>query len=370
MLYMPVVKLFYADNRLDDFDLFLLHALYSAVIFIVEIPSGYLADIWDRKISIQLGLFMGLAGFALYSLTYGFWGFLAAEIALGIGQAFVSGSDTALLYDSLLTQKKTHRYLKLEGQITGAGNVAEALAGIAVTVLAFSAVRNYYYLQSMITLAGLIASFFLVEPVIHQNTDKPGMRSILEIVRNTLWRNKILSRYVLFSAVIGFSSLSMAWFAQIFIYETNVPHRYFGIIWTILNAMVALGSFSAHALQKKAGIRTSLLFLLIVMSGGYFIASQTISIYGIAFLLLFYFARGTAHPILKDRINAYTGSEVRATVFSVRSLLIRIMFAALGPLMGIFTREWSLSWALVLAGSLIAVPGVVLLVMLASNHKE
>ena len=78
---MPVVKLFYAENNLDDFDLFLLHALYSGVIFLIEIPSGYLADVWGRKLSIQSGLLMGLAGFVIYSLTGGFWGFLLALLS-------------------------------------------------------------------------------------------------------------------------------------------------------------------------------------------------------------------------------------------------------------------------------------------------
>ena len=67
MLYMPVVKLFYVENNLKDFDLFFLHAIYSAVIFLTEIPSGYIADVWGRKKSMQLGLFMGLLGFGAHA---------------------------------------------------------------------------------------------------------------------------------------------------------------------------------------------------------------------------------------------------------------------------------------------------------------
>jgi MFS family permease len=364
MLYMPVIKLFYAENNLDDFDLFLLHAIYSGVIFIVEIPSGYLADVWKRKRSVQSGMLISLAGFAIYSATSGFWGFLFAEMALGIGQGFISGSDTALLYDSLLEEKKEKKYLKTEGYITGSGNIAEALAGIMVTLLAFSTVRYYYYLQTILTFAGLIFSLFLIEPATYGKLSDIGFRSIITVVKETLWHNKTLSRYIIFSSIIGFSSLSMAWFAQIFIYDAAVPHRYFGIIWTVLNGMVALGSFSSHFIGKQLGIRRSLVFILLFLSGGYFIAAQTITLYGIIFLLLFYYARGFAHPILKDRINANTRSDVRATVFSVRSLLIRLMFAALGPLLGYYTKHISLSFALTLAGTVIFVPGIILLILL------
>lgn len=364
MLYMPVIKLFYAENNLDDFDLFLLHAIYSGVIFLVEIPSGYLADVWKRKRSIQSGMVLSLAGFAIYSATSGFWGFLFAEIALGLGQGFISGSDTALLYDSLQEVKKEKKYLKTEGYITGSGNIAEALAGIVVTVLAFSTVRYYYYLQTALTFAGLIFSLFLIEPATCGKIADIGFSSLLKVIKETLWHDKIISRYILFSSIIGFSSLSMAWFAQIYIYDASVPHRYFGIIWTVLNGMVALGSFNSHFIGKHLGIRRSLILILLFLSGGYFIAAHTISVYGIIFLLLFYYARGVAHPILKDRINANTRSDIRATVFSVRSLLIRVMFAALGPLLGYYTKHISLTFALTLTGAVIFVPGIILLYLL------
>ena len=370
MLYMPVVKLFYVENNLKDFDLFFLHAIYSAVIFLTEIPSGYIADVWGRKKSMQLGLFMGLLGFVTYSFSYGFWGFLLAEIALGIGQGFISGSDSALLYDSLLQQKKQNRYIRYEGQISGAGNIAEALAGIVVSLIAFTTMRNYYYIQAGLSGLALTFSWCLTEPRVHGQKQEISVQHIIRVVKDTLWKNRKLSRYVIFSGLIGFSSLSMAWFAQIFIYEASVPAKYFGYLWTLLNGMVALGSFSAHFADRFLGPRYVLFYILLFMSGGYFVASQTIAPYGILFLLLFYYARGTAHPILKDRINTLTESNVRATVLSVRSLLIRILFAGLGPFLGWFTQQISLSFALILAGSVILLPGMILLKLLAVNKSS
>lgn len=85
MLYMPIVKLFYEENGLDNFQLFLLHGVYSLVIALLEIPSGYAADIWGRKNALIMGTTFGSIGFAIYSFTYGFWGFLLAELALGVG---------------------------------------------------------------------------------------------------------------------------------------------------------------------------------------------------------------------------------------------------------------------------------------------
>jgi MFS family permease len=369
MLYMPVVKLFYSENQLNNFDLFLLHAIYSAVIFLVEIPSGYLADVLGRKKAIIIGLSFGLLGFGVYSFSFGFAGFLIAELALGIGEGFVSGSDSAILYDTLLERNKQSQYVRYEGRISGTGNIAEALAGIAVTLIAFSSMRGYYYIQTVLTAFALLASWFLIEPMVHGPIGEIKWSAIIEVVKDSLWKNRKLSQLIIFSSIIGFSSLAMAWFAQIFLYDAQIPDRYFGIVWTLLNAMVAIGSFSSHQIDQKFGNAKTLFFILLFISGGYFIASATIAPYGIIFLLMFYFTRGAAHPILKNRINALTASKIRATVLSVRSLLIRIMFALLGPLMGVITERLSLAYALALCGCIILIPGSVLVFVLIYKKK-
>ena len=362
MLYMPIVKLFYTENGLNDFELFLLHAIYSAIIFLVEIPSGYLADVWGRKNSMITGLLLGITGFSIYSFTAGLWGFLLAEVSLGIGEGFISGADSALLYDSLFQQKKQEKYLKLEGGITGSGNIAEALAGLTVTLLAFQNVRIYYYFQTLVTIFGFLAACFLIEPRIHTHDKEIHWKTIVDVVRDTLWRNPTLSRYVTFSSIIGFSSLSMAWLVQIFLYQVKIPAHYFGIIWALLNGIAGLGSIASHRIEEWLGRKYSMIYILLFLSGGYFVAAGVIAPSGILLLLVFYFARGTAHPILKHRIQQHTTSDIRATVLSVRSLLIRILFALFGPIIGVVTLRIGLASALIFSGSIILIPGLFLVI--------
>ena len=105
-LVMPVVVLFYQDNGMGMHDIFVLKAIYSVAIVAMEIPSGWMADIWGRKKTLILGSILGSAGFLMYSFSYGFWAFVLAEIILGIGHSFVSGADSAMLFDSLKDAKK------------------------------------------------------------------------------------------------------------------------------------------------------------------------------------------------------------------------------------------------------------------------
>ncbi len=94
---MPIVVPFYESNGLSMKDIMILQAVYSIAIVVLEMPSGYLADVIGRRKTLIIGAVFGIFGFATYSFSYGFLGFLIAEIILGIGQSCISGADSAML---------------------------------------------------------------------------------------------------------------------------------------------------------------------------------------------------------------------------------------------------------------------------------
>ncbi len=366
---MPISFLFYMENGLEEHYL-LLHAIYSGVIAIFEVPSGYIADVWGRKKALVIGAFIGTLGFGAYSVSYTFTGFLVAEILLGIGASLLSGADTALLYDSLKEGGQENGYLKVEGRITALGNVAEALAGIFVSVVVFSFYRNYFVLQTILAFVAFIASLFLIEPSTQGNGRKVGFQDILQIVNVSFRKNKILRNFIYFSAIAGFASLSMAWLAQLIFKEVNLEEKYFGYAWVAINLMVALGSLSAKRIDKLLGLKWSLAYLSVFLSLGFLIISIDLSYIAFIPMLFLFFVRGTAHPILKNYINQNTDSSQRATVLSLRSLLIRVLFFALGPILGFLNNKFSLEYALYLCSISVLIPAVVISLMILGGKKR
>ena len=144
---MPIVVPFYESNGLSMKDIMVLQAVYSIAIVVLEIPSGYLADVIGRRKTLIIGAMFGTIGFTTYSFSYGFLGFLVAEIILGIGQSCISGADSAMLYDSLLERGEEKKYTRFEGRITSLGNIAEAVAGILGGLLAGITLRVPYFAQ-------------------------------------------------------------------------------------------------------------------------------------------------------------------------------------------------------------------------------
>ncbi len=370
MLYMPIVVPFYESNGLSMKDIMVLQAVYSIAIVVLEIPSGYLADVIGRRKTLILGAIFGTFGFATYSFSYGFMGFLIAEIILGIGQSCISGADSAMLYDSLLEKGKEKLYSRFEGRIISLGNIAEAFAGIIGGLLAGLTLRAPYIAQSFVAFIALPAAITLVEPSRKVPLIKAGIMEIVRIARFTLFENRSLRRNILFSAIIGCSTLTMAWFAQPFFEFTEIKLSWYGLLWTTLNLTVAITSYTAHRLESKLGQRWSILLIALLIPLGYLALGRFHLSTGLIVLYIFYLIRGYATPVLKDYINRVTASDIRATVLSVRNFIIRLLFALTGPMLGWVKDLYSLPQALTLAGGIFLILSILTAILFLSTGKD
>ena len=370
MLYMPIVVPFYESNGLSMKDIMILQAVYSIAIVILEVPSGYLADVIGRKKTLIIGAVFGILGFTTYSFSFGFMGFLVAEIILGIGQSCISGADSAMLYDSLLEKGEEKKYTRFEGRITALGNVAEALAGIVGGLLVGITIRTPYLAQIFVAFIALPAAITLVEPNRKIPLIKAGMMEIVHIARFALITDRPLRRNILFSAITGCATLTMAWFAQPFFEYTRIDIAWFGILWTTLNLTVAITSYTAHRLEIRLGQRWSILLIALLIPLGYLALSRFNLPIGLLVLYLFYLVRGYATPVLKDYINRITASHIRATVLSVRNFIIRLLFAIVGPLLGWVKDIYSLPQALALAGFIFLIISILTAILFVSSGKE
>ncbi len=349
---MPIVVLFYQDNGMGMHEIFILKSIYSIAIVTMEIPSGWMADVWGRKKTLLLGGILGSAGFLIYSFSYGFWIFAIAEIILGVGHSFVSGADSALLYDSLKVSGKSDQYIKQEGRITSLGNFAEAIAGIVGGFLAAISLRTPFYFQFAVASIAIPAAFTLIEPKIHIVEHIHSVKKLAENIKTTLISNHNLRVAILLSAITGTSTLTFAWLVQPYFKAIGLSVEFFGIFWTALNLTVGVSSVFAYKVEIWLGKKYTIFLIIVMLAVGYFLSGIYITFWGMAFLFMFYLVRGIATPVLKNYINQYTESEVRATMLSVRNFVIRILFAVIGPLLGWITDNINLNSAFILAGGI------------------
>jgi MFS family permease len=103
------------ENGLSLTQVMLLQSIFAILTVILEIPSGYFADIYGRKRTLIIAGIMGVMAMTTYSLGYNFLHFLIAEIFFAINVSFTSGTTSAFIYDTLQNLGKEKEYKKIWG---------------------------------------------------------------------------------------------------------------------------------------------------------------------------------------------------------------------------------------------------------------
>ena len=131
---------------LNPLQLLLIGAALEGAAFLLEVPTGVVADVYSRRRSVILGcLCLGVA-MALVAAFPMFWALVLTQVVSAAGYTFLSGAQQAWLADEVGENRAAHLYLlgSQYGRAAGiAGIGATALLaplGLAVPILVGSAV--------------------------------------------------------------------------------------------------------------------------------------------------------------------------------------------------------------------------------------
>ncbi len=357
MFFLPTISLFYASNGLSTTDLFIVQALFSVAMIFFEIPSGYFADRLGTVNSIRLGCFVYAFGYWVYAFSFNFTTILIAELLLGIGLAFVSGADSALLYDSLMSESKEGTYKKELGKQSVGFSVSEAGAALLGGFLAALSLRLPLYVQAVVMSCLVPLSLFLVQTKLHKRTTHRSVLHDMAFVVHDAFKKKAVLGFVLHGSIISASTLTMVWFVQPYLTASAVPIVYFGAVWAVINLSVGFFALYADRFEKLCGLNNSLLVLSLAVGVSYILLGTTYSWVLLPLLFVFAFTRSARSAIVEDYLHARTESSVRATILSVNSMLSRLIFAVCSPFLGYMADAYTLGTALTISGIFFTVLG-------------
>ncbi|PIS17928.1 hypothetical protein COT54_02055, partial [Candidatus Collierbacteria bacterium CG09_land_8_20_14_0_10_46_12] len=117
-------------------------AVVTGAIFLFEVPTGIVADRIGRKKSVVIAILLQASGEWLYLFANNYLAFVLIALLAGLGYAFLSGANEALVYDSLPTDDKDNRMKRAMGIVGGAYQLAFCVAplvgGLVVAQLEIS----------------------------------------------------------------------------------------------------------------------------------------------------------------------------------------------------------------------------------------
>lgn len=332
---MAIITLFWKDQiGLSLTQILLLQSILSVVMVIMEYPTGYLSDRIGYRATLNIASVTGTIGWGMYSFAGSFGGVLVAEILLGISLAFISGSDSALLYETLKTEGSEQEYARHQGRMSGYAQTGEAVGAIFAGVLYGWAPLLPFILQVAVWLGALLLTRSMVEPPRHAAPPVSHFAEAMHTAKYAFIDNPLLRWTILLNTVLGLASFYPVWLIQPYMQISGVPVGWFGPVWTVANLSVALFAVVSHRVAGSLGDRSMLLLFLALTIGGYLGLGCTWWAGSFLFYYLLTSMRGMRGPLMLAHSQREIPSGRRAGTLSLQSLCFRLAFACTGPLLG------------------------------------
>lgn len=341
---MAIITLFWKDQiGLSLTDILLLQAIFSITSVLFEYPSGYISDRIGYKSALLLASILSIFGWTYYSFANSFFHVLIAEVILGCSWAFISGSDSALLYETLRMQGRETIYSRYDGRMTGCAQVGEAAGAIFAGVMYAYWPLMPFVFQIGVWIGACILCLGLKEPEqMDEHHISSHLTEALTTCRYALIENRHIRTTLVFGACLGLGSFYMVWFVQPYMQETSVPVTWFGPVWAGANLMVAFSSFFSHRLRLYIGERWMIVLFVTLVVIGYIGLSLTSAAYGFLFYYLLTCMRGLQGPMMRNLLQQASSRRNRASILSIYSLVFRLLFVLSGPLVGMLADKMGL----------------------------
>lgn len=358
---LPIIIPFYRDELGLTFHDFLIgESVFAVVVILCDVPAGYLADRWGRKKTLILGAGLLAASYALLALATGFWSALLAQGAIGVGIATVSGANSALLYDTLLSQGREGEYRRREGFRFALQLYSCSLACVAGGYL--YAINHHLplILEVILISCGAIVACGFVEPPRHKHiSEHHPLKDIRDTLIYVLHGHREIAGIVLLMVIVFSTTKICMWGIQAYADALHIPEIYNG--W-IISAVMLCGAISGHVGHKilpNLRGQQALQGLIIMLVVALLVAGLSMSVVGIIALGLEAFVYGFGMPRAQEAINNLVDSSRRATVLSTANLATSLGFIPLSQMVGFVTDHADISTALITYAGVLAVLAVI-----------
>jgi len=336
LLFWQAIWFLYFQKELSAADAILLAAVYDISTTALEVPSGVISDRLGRRRTLIAAIAIKIVGILLLAFGSTFSVFALAQICLGASMAFISGTDTSLLYESLTKENRSNEIQTHEQRAWRFTFSALAISAITGGLLAIiSPMWAYLASAAAAGIAFLIAAKFKEPGHTTRTTIRPTSTTASQFaaVAGALRHPVLIWLFCLTVGMYTFSHVPFV-FGQPFILDAVTSAKLdidasliSGIVSATMMVVSVAASWIAPTLQQIFGVGR--IFLLALILQVVLITSLAATNHPIAIALLF--LRMTpdalAKPYILARIHPLLVDRARATYFSVQSFVGRLLFA-------------------------------------------
>lgn len=352
-LFAAVLVPFFTDwGHITLTQVMILQSWFMLWIFLLEVPTGTVADYLGRKYSLMLAMLIGIIAVLVYGSIPNFYIFLIGEVLFAASAALISGADEAFIYDTLKKTKQTKESKIIYGRAESfsmAGILAGSLiGGFAAAGLGLNAPM---LLTSIPVFVSFLITLTLKEPKTTKKIESKRYIHILKEGVTFFYKHKILKILAFDMISVATVAYFMIWLYQPVLKNAGFNIAYFGVVHAALVIVEILIMNNFTSLEKIFGSKKNMLFCSAILTGaGFIIISIAATIPIIILGILLGGGFGLSRTVLfSSYLNKFIPSAKRATILSAVSMLRRFALVIINPMVG-FLADWSIKYTLIIVG--------------------
>jgi MFS transporter, DHA3 family, tetracycline resistance protein len=357
------------DVGLNPLELVLVGTVGEISYFLLEVPTGVIADTYSRRLSLILGLLVGGSSAIVIGVADEFAIVLVGSALWGLGSALQSGAYEAWITDEHGVDGITGVFLR-GSQFAYAGAIAGAILGVAVATQNLGGALVFGGTVTILT--GAVCIFVMPEHGFRRRPATERLSAARELKRNAVVGARLIRGHHVLLIIVGITfffgaaseGLDRLWEAHL-IRDVGLPELWgfdpvvwFGVFNVVgLLAGIVVTSLLmprlAHADNRK--LAGALLVVTAVLSVGMIVfgLATGFAVAAVAYLVA-RLARRIDEPLYAAWLNRnIEDSSVRATVNSLVGQADAVGEIAGGPAIGVVGTLSGMRAALVASGLLL-----------------
>ncbi len=364
----------------------ILYAIREIISFLMEVPSGIIADQFGRKEALLGSFLLYIISYIILYLTANFYLLMIAFILYGAADAFRSGTHKAMIMEYLKIHGWYNHKIDYYGHTRAWSQRGSAVSAIVAGFLVFleGTFQNIFLYSVIPYLLNFILVLSYPKELNRLGSSKIVKRETIPEFLLKLWK---VTRNIKVASIISTSALHSAYlkgikdFIQpmmaalaiampILAFIQNPDKKVglvVGILYFFIYMLTAFASSQAgkltRSLKHKAAIAAATLFLGLGFGAlsGLFYYTQYL-ILAISTFLLVYVLENLRKPILTGYVVDEVPEEILTSMLSVQNFLKTIFAAVIALLLGWFADLLGIGLGLLILSS-----GLIIIVLILES---
>lgn len=330
LLHVPILTIYF-NSILESMTLVgVLFFTKSLTTMIMEVPTGYIADRYSRKLSLIIGILFNMLFLFLLIYRPNFYSLIVAEISFGISECLFSGADTAFYYDNFKAENRIEDFNHLVKNIGFVQSIFLSCSFFIGSILYSYSAKSVFVVSLIFQVISLLILLTIKEhPYTKKDKSRLGVVSEIKIFCST--QNKhIIYILIIYSLILAvFSSLYLQLF-PIVTTQTVDNYYIYGIIYVVV--MMTYGFGAKKGNDNINTLPKALIFLIAILSSA---AVFTNNVFILLVIIITRFIWGYVNTGLTIYLNNnIVDSAFRSTTFSILNMLINLFSAVFMFLIG------------------------------------